>query len=315
MALPVWTDLAEMARKARGPLQVMVHNIFRQSVLLDAARFKTITGAAEDYATTRVLPEPQRRAINAQFSRSRGSSDRDHEALRVYGGLVGHDRAAAQMGLADPVTAIRDYTRSIRLLIDYDMIYGDPDTSSLQMAGLQYWAEDSGVTSETSISAGSTANGAALSVKLLRNAIDNCHPEPSFIVCGEPMRNVLTGGSEDVDLTGFVTFGEAWGRRLAFFDGLPIITLKRDYQNTRILDFTEAAASGTATATSLYIVAHDEDAGWYPFQNGAGMAAPVDLGAIASFDEQELTWLLATARVDPRAVVRVKHIGNLAMAA
>lgn len=316
MAVPEYITLEESARRVgQGDvLGAMVHTVFRQSQLLNRLRFKTIAGAADTFLLETQLPTPQRRQLNATFTATRSVSDIGSVAARVYGGRIQHDRAMAQMGLFNSAREMARLTQAQRLLCEYDLIYGDPEADVSAFAGLQWWAENSGVTADTSITAGSTSGGAALSVKLLRDAIDNANPAATHLVMSEPLRNLLTGGAESTGVAGFVTWQtDPFGRRIASFDNLPIVTMRFDHTNTRILGFNEAAASGAATATSLYIVSHVPDEGWFPFQNGGPSVTP--LGAVPTYADLELQWILATNRVDPRSVIRVKHIGNLAIVA
>jgi len=51
------------------------------------------------------------------------------------------------------------------------------------------------------------------------------------------------------------------------YNGLPILTVDLDNAGTAILPFTEAATSGTATATSIYIMSMGND-GLIGLQNG-----------------------------------------------
>ena len=315
MAASTYMTLEEMLREVPpgAPSQAQIIMSFRQSVLLDALRIRNIGNAGADYTVTTELPTVQRRGLNEDFAQSsRGNVEPGHEGLRIYGVRLQDDRAARRMGLSDPAAQNRGAARATRLTLESDLITGDPDTNPKTMAGFQFWAENSGQTASTSISAGSTAGGAALSVKALRDAIDECM-DPSFMVMSQYMRNRLTGGAEDTGVAGYIEWQDGpFGRRIASFDGLPIVTVQKDVSNARLLPFSEAAASGGSTATSIYIVSQGPE-GWYMFQNG--MPQVDEMAVTASQVPRELMWLCASVATNPFSVIRLKHIGDLAVVA
>lgn len=310
MALPTYLTLDQMLKSTPGnrPSTAQVISIFRESVFLNSRRFKDIGGAAESYEIEANLPTTEKRALNANFTDAGGGrTGLEHEALRIYGLKLHEDEAARKMGIATPSVQNAMAAKSTRLTLEYDSWYGDPNTDALSVGGFQYWAENSGDTTETSQSAGATSGGAALSVFKLREAIDSCI-DPVALVMGQTMRNRLTGGAENTAAAGYVTYSEAFGQRLAFFDDLPIITMQRDTSNTKIGAFTEAAASGSSTASSIYILG----SAYYWFQNGG--PDMTDLPQADSQLPRRLMWLVGC--VGPRySVVRLKHIGNLAVVA
>jgi len=312
MAAPTYLTLAESAKSMTSALDMAVHNTFRESILLNSLSFKTVTGASVDYANVTALPTPATRALNQTFSVSQGQTAPGNEPLKIYGGRIGSDTAGEQMGILDPVEQTIWYARAMRLLLEYDFIYGDKSTDPLQVRGLQDFAETSTATTDTSISAGTTSGGAALSLRALRDAIDNCRPGATHLVMSDKMRNLLTGASEATGVSGYVTHEmNDFGKRVFSFDGLPIIVMERNHLNQRILDFTEAASTGASTATSIYVISHVPEVGYFPGQNGTITTTPI--ARTTSQNVREMQWLINTVRVDPRAVVRIKHIGNLAM--
>ena len=316
--MPELTTLEDALRKQRaGSLGAVAVSEFRKSVLLDSVTFKNIEGAHDEYERETQLPEAQRRAVHGTYNRSRGTNTLGTEGLRIYGSQMGHDRFLARTGNLDVVSQTRTHVRSIRLFLEFEVVYGDPsdDSEPGQVAGLQYLAEHSyGNESETSISAGSTAGGEPLSLRAFQDAIDMCYPNPTHIICGKKMRNVITSGSRDADVSGHINYEQdSFGRRIAMFDGLPILALDRDHNNNRLLPFNEAAASGSATAGSIYIVSHmPEEGGWYMFQNG-DVFVDEDKNTSNPIKDRDIEWYVATNRPQPTAVIRLKHIADAPM--
>lgn len=318
MATPEYFTLEDIHRRMpAGSLGSVVVSEFRDSVLLDRLTFKNITGAHDEFKRETQLPTPQRRGVHGEFERTRSTNTLGTEGLRIYGTKMGHDRFLSKTGNFDVVSETRAHTRAIRLLLEYEVIYGDPfdDTDIGQVMGLQFLAANSsGYESETNISAGATAGGEPLSLRLFQDAIDNCFPRPTVIICGTTMKNVITTGSRDASVSGRINYTEdSFGRRIAAFDGIPILAMDRDHLNRKILPFNEAAASGPATAGSLYVLSHlPQEGGWYPFMNG-GPFIEEDSGTSKPMKERDIEWYVAANRPQPTSVIRLRHIGNAAM--
>lgn len=316
--MPELFTLEDVARRfPPTTLTSVVISEFRQSVLLDRATFKGITNAHEEYRRETELPTPQRRRVHEAFSRTRSTTTLGTESLRIYGTRMGRDRFIEKVGAFDIVAETRSHTRAIRLLLEFEMIFGDPldDDDPGQIQGFQHMTDNSiGKEAETSLSAGTTAGGAALSLRLIQRAIDFCHPAATMLVMGKEMRNIVTAGSRDVNVSGHINWeSDSFGRRIAFFDDLPIIAMDRDHLNRRILGFTEAAVSGSPTATSIYVVSHNiADGGWYPFMNG-GPFIEEDITQADPIKERDIEWFVGVIRPQPWGVIRIKHIGDLDM--
>lgn len=311
MALPQYLTLDQMLKQTpanRADMAAMLTR-FRRSPFLDSLSFENRPGQAfMQWTETTDLPSAAARGLNENFTPSQGRTEPNFAPFKVYGGEMQQDVASDKMGLSDPLAENARMARSLRLTLEYDAIFADPTSTPKTITGTQYLAENSGDAASTSISAGATANGAALSVFALRNAIDEC-VDPEKIVLSQKLLNRLTGGAEATGVAGYITYQKGdFGRRLAFFDGLPLVPMERTTANARILDFTEAAATGTPTATSLYVTGR----GYRWGQNG-----PPDLTPLArstSQQKREMMWILAN-KASRYSVIRLKHIGNLAVVA
>lgn len=306
MAIPTYLTLDQMLKQtpaSRADL-AMVLTRFRESVFLNSLTFENRPGQAfMQWVETTDLPSTAARALNADFTASQGRTEVNFAPFKVYGGKLQHDEAAEDMGLADPIGENERMARSLRLTLEYDSVYADPSVDRTTLTGMQYLAENSGDTTLTSISAGATSGGAALSKNVLDNTIDKCI-DPMAIVMGQPLRNRFTDGSRDSVVAGAIQWSEdSFGTPLASYGRLPIIPLERTAANVQILGFTEAASTGASTATSLYILGR----GYQWGQNGPPKLTP--LARTGSQMPREMRWILANKA--PRySVIRLKHIGD-----
>lgn len=296
----LFETLEEIARRVQSPSGVLAINIFRDSAFHRAFTWKNLDGqAGDEYLITTELPEAQVRALNGQFELSKGSSDTETNKLRIYGLRVGEDEALADMSLSDRAGNIEMAALSVRKLVETDMIYGNPDDPDqvLHCKGLMHHAETSGY--GASVSAGPDSGGSALSSQLVSDEMAYCRSQGSgctHIVTGQLMASRL---QKDPNATVEVRDGDV------YYNGAKIVPLDQDGDNAPLLDFTEAAATGPATATSIYLVAH-HPTGYYPAQNG--IVKSFDLARTGSQVTDELRGLFLSSRVHPLAVRRIKHI-------
>lgn len=317
--MPEFITLEEVLRRQRvGSLGAVVVSEFRESVLLNAFNFKHISGAHDEYQRETELPEAQRRQVHGEFSPSRGTSTMGTEGLRIYGSQLQHDRFLTRTGNFDIVDEVSRHVRSIRLFLEHEMVYGDPwdEDDPGQIMGLQFLAENSyGNEAETLVSAGNDVGGSPLSLRGFQDAMDNCYPGATMIVCGTSMKNVITTGSKDVNVSGHINWApNSYGTKIAFFNETPILTVDRDHTNTKMLEFTEPdATGGPATTGSIYIVSHrPEQGGYYPFMNG-GPFIEEDSNTHAPLKKRDVEWYVSVNRPQPTSVVRLRHIANAPM--
>ena len=313
---PTLQTIEEVARtEAKVPEQMLAISIFAASVFHSAFRWKNLAGkSGDDYVVTTELPTAGVRALNGEFTTSRGSSDPHSNRLRVYGVQTSEDHLLAEMGLGDRASAIKKGALAVQKLVESEAIYSDPDLPGQQyhLKGLLHHARTSGYPQWTDISAGSDSGGAALSRSLVRDGMSRCRSENSgctHIICGEIQKNKLLADAEaTVEYRDVTSFGRT--NKIPFYNGAQVVPLQQDADFQWLLDFNEAAATGPATATSIYFVAHDET-GFYPAQNGIVKHLALAKTGSQNIDRQE--GLFLTTRNHPLSVVRIKHIGNKPM--
>jgi hypothetical protein len=107
---------------------------------------------------------------------------------------------------------------------------------------------------------------------------------------------------------------DAFGRRVTTYNDLPIYIAFQDNLGSEILPFTEAAASGTSTATSIYCASF-----------GSGMLTGIQNGGIDVRDLGELEtapkyrtrveWYPGIALYHPKAAARLRYVADAAVVA
>src|SRR6185369_13474521 len=129
------------------------------------------------------------------------------------------------------------------------------------------------------------------------------------------MRRRLSAAARLYTVGGYITYDlDAFGRRVTRYNDLPILTAYQDNLGAEILPFTEAAASGTSTASSIYCVSM-----------GDGMLSGIQNGGIQARDLGELEtkpafrtrveWYPGIAMFHPRAAARLRYVADAAVVA
>ena len=188
-------------------------------------------------------------------------------------------------------------------------IKGDNANDPREFDGLQ-----TRLTGSQKIVAGATANGTALSLAKLDEAIDAVEGANALIM-NKAMRRRLTTAARTTSVGGYISYDvDAFGRKIMQYNDLPILIADQDETGTDILGFTEAASSGTATATSIYVVAF-----------GDGMLSGIQNGGIDVRDLGELDtkpvwrtrveWFTGLTLMHPKAAARLWSIADAAVTA
>lgn len=278
------------------------------SDILMTLPFENITGNAMKYNREGSLPGVGFRGVNEGYSASTGVLNPLTEALVIAGGDLDVDKFIIDtMGANQRAVQEAMKVRALSLAWTQKFIKGDTSNDAREFDGLQ-----TRVTGSQVISAGSTANGAALSLQALDEAIDQTL-NPTHLIMNKAMRRRLTVAARDTAIGGFITYQkDAFGRQITMYNDLPILIVDLDNTQTEILGFTEAAASGTATATSIYVVSMG-DGMLMGLQNG-GIDVR-DLGELQTSPvvRTRVEWYNGFGIFNGRAVTRLRHIGNAAV--
>jgi hypothetical protein len=129
------------------------------------------------------------------------------------------------------------------------------------------------------------------------------------------MRRLLSASTRTTSVSGYLTYGsDAFGKQITMYNGIPILVVDQDNLGNEILPFTEAATSGTATATSIYAVALGEGM-LEGIQNGI-----MDVRDLGELDDKpvmrtRVEWYMGLSLQHPRAAARLWSISNAAVTA
>lgn len=272
--------------------------------------FENITGGSLAYNRETALPGIGFRGVNESYTPSTGVLNPLTEVLVIAGGELDVDKFIVQTrGMSQRTTQEAAKIRNLSLTWTRKFIKGDSLSDPREFDGLQVRAVGDQV-----ISAGSTANGAALSLAIMDQAIDQTL-NPTHIIMSKAMARKFSAAARTTSVSGYVTYDvDQLGRRVMQYNGLPILTVDLDGSGTSILPFTEAAASGTDTATSIYIVGMGSDS-LTGLQNGGIMVDDLGILQTAPIYRTRVEWYCGIAAFNGRSITRIKHIGDLAIVA
>lgn len=304
--------LVEAAKLESGDVikQAIIELYAGSSDILANLPFDSIAGNAMKYNREDSLPGVGFRGVNESYTPSTGVLNPLTEALVIAGGDLDVDKFIVDtMGQAQRSTHEGMKVRALALAWTRGFIKGDNQSDPRTFDGLQVRATGGQV-----ISAGNTAGGAALSLTILDQAIDQTL-NPTHLIMSKAMRRRLTQAARNTSVGGFITYStDSFGRRITNYNDLPILIVDLDNVGTAILGFTETAASGGNTATSIYVVSFG-DGMLMGLQNGGVDVR--DLGELqtAPVYRTRVEWYNGVAAYHGRCITRLKFIGDLAIVA
>lgn len=273
--------------------------------------FRDISGGLDGITQESVLPAAETRGVNEAFAVSEGRIDEIIQSLKIYGGDIGIDpfilatkgaeQAARHIGLK--VKAI-----SNRWVLDF--IKGDSLANLRDFDGIQNRVSGA----FNVISAGVTAGGAALSLALLDDAIQRCH-SPRALLMGRGMSVRMTQAGRAPTVSNITTEKNEFGRPVTMYNDLEVIPITDNSANDNILGFTEIdQPAGASTASSIYVVGVGDE-GLEGIQNGRFRVRGLGESAGGQVPSQDtrVEWYNNFHMNHPRSVIRVQHIGDLAI--
>lgn len=304
--------LIEAAKLQTGDVfrDTVVEMFPANSELLSALPFQTIAGNALKYNREETLPGIAFRGYNESYTESTGVINPITETLHIIGGDADVDRQLVKsMGAGVRSTHVNMKVKALTQSWTEKFVKGDNATDPREFDGLQ-----NRLTGSQVIEAGTTANGEALKLTKLDEVIDAVD-NPTHILMNRTMKRRLSAAARLYTVGGFINYElGAFGRRVMSYNDLPIITIDQDNEGNEILPFTEAAASGTATACSIYVVSFG-DGNLVGLQNG-GIEA-YDLGEIDASPvyRTRIEWAAGIAMFGAKAAARLKYIADAAVVA
>lgn len=300
--------LVEAAKINSGDVirSAVIEMFAQESDILQVLPFEDIQGNALKYNRESALPGVAFRGVNEAFAESTGVLNPMTEALVIAGGDLDVDRFIIQtQGMAVRSTHERMKVKALAAGWTAKFVKGDSTSDPREFDGLQRRLVGAQV-----IDAGNTAGGAALSLAKMDEAIDavdNC----THLLMSKAMRRKFTAAARDTAVSGYITYGvDAFGRRVARYNDLPILVAYGSNGGDDILPFNEAAASGAATATSIY-----------PLSLGPARLSGIQNGTMDVRDLGELQaqpvfrtrveWYNGIVLEHGRAAARLRYIGDL----
>lgn len=304
--------LVEAAKLETGDVlrQAIIEIYAGSSSILANLPFENIKGNALKYNREGAYPGVGFRGVNEAYTASTGVLNPVTESLVIAGGDLDVDKFILDtMGQNQRSVHEAMKVRALALSWTNKFINGNTATDLREFDGLQIRTTGAQV-----ISAGSTANGAALSLAKLDEAIDQCL-NPTHLIMNKGMARRLSAAARLYTVGGYITYElGAFGQRVMMYNGLPILMVDLDNQGNAILGFDEPAASGTDTATSIYVVSMGSD-GLVGLQNGGIDVRDMGELQTAPVLRTRVEWYNGMAIFNGRAVVRLKNIADAAVVA
>lgn len=304
--------LVEAAKLETGDVirQAIIELYAGSSDILMALPFESISGNALKYNREQSLPGVGFRGVNEAYTASTGVLNPLTESLVIAGGDLDVDKFIVDtMGQGQRSVHEAMKVRALSLAWTLKFIKGDTSSDAREFDGLQ-----TRITGSQKIAAGSTANGSALSLAKLDEAIDQTL-NPTHLIMSKAMARKFSAAARSTSVGGYITYtADAFGRRVMQYNDLPILTVDLDHTGSAILPFTEAATSGTATATSIYIVSMGAD-GVLGLQNGGIDVRDMGELQTAPVFRTRVEWYNGLAVFNGRAATRLWSIADSAIVA
>lgn len=302
--------LVEAAKINSGDVikSAVIEMFAQNSDILMTLPFEDIQGNALKYNREAALPGISFRGVNESFPESTGVLNPVTEALVIAGGDLDVDGFIIRTQ-GEGVRSTHEQMKVKALAAGWTakFIKGDSETNPREFDGLQ-----KRLTNNQVVSAGSTAGGAALSLAALDEAIDAVD-NPTHLIMSKAMRRKFTAAARDPAVSGYVTYSQdAFGRRIAMYNDLPILVAYGANGGDDILPFNEAAGAGAATATSIYVASFG-DGKLTGIQNGDMDVRDIGELQTAPVWRTRVEWFNGIAMYHGRAAARIRNIGNLAI--
>lgn len=280
------------------------------SDILRVLPFTGITGNALKYNREGALPGVGFRGVNEGYTESTGILNPITEALVIAGGDLDVDKFIIDtMGANQRSIQEAMKVRALALNWTAKFIKGNTSNDPREFDGLQ-----TRIVGSQLIAAGATANGTPLSLGKLDEAIDQTL-NPTHLLMSRAMARKFAAAARTPAVAGYLTYSmDSFGKRVMEYNGLPIITVDLDGTGAPILPFTEAATSGTATASSIYVLSLGDE-GLVGLENG-GMSVR-DLGELQTAPKfrTRVEWYNGVAIFNGRAATRLWSISDAAITA
>lgn len=247
--------LVEAAKLESGDVyrQAVIEQYAASSGVLLVLPFDSIAGNALKYNREESLPGVGFRGVNEGYEESTGILNPITEPLVIAGGDLDVDKFILDtMGEAQRSTQEMLKVKSLALAWERVFFKGDMTIEAREYDGLQKRITGPQL---LTMSDSPASGGDALSLIMLDELIDTVN-NPTHIFMNKTMRRRMTQAARTTGVSGFLGWEkDAFGRQVATYNDLPIVTITNDNNDTPILGFNEAApGGGSPTCTSIYVV-------------------------------------------------------------
>lgn len=280
------------------------------SDLLRMLPIEDINGASWSYNLEEGLPAVGFRGINEAFTESTGVINPQVERLRIAGGDIDVDlQLISQNGPNTRSSQEAMKIKAMALTITGKIINGDSATQPREFDGLRTRIGGTQLVEATN----TPGSNGALSLFKLDEAIDVVDGA-THLLMSKAMRNRLSSAARANVGGDMITEIDDMGRRVSFYNGLPILIVDVDETDTKIIAFDEAGPAGGSVSTSIYVVAFGEEK-VMGFQNGG-----IDVRDLGEVDDKPVVrtrveWAVGLVVQHGRAAARVWGITNVAIVA
>ena len=280
----------------------------RASDLLRVMPFIDVPGGSYSYNQEGNLPGVAFRGFNEAYVESAGVINPEVEVLRIAGGDLDVDKQIVRTSGED-VRSTHEAMKVKALALHFagKIINGDSVTNPREFDGLRIRTIGNQLIDPTTTPG---ANG-PLSLAQLDAAIDEVD-NPTHLIMSKAMRRKLSSAARSA-VGGDITYDlDEFGRRVAFYDDLPILIADHDDLGARIIDFNEVGPAGGVVSTSVYVVNWSEGM-LTGLQNGT-----MDVRDLGEVDDKpvlrtRIEWLVGLAALHGRSVARVFGIADTAV--
>ena len=310
--------LVEAAKAAMGrdeDLRATVMELYaRSSDLMANMPFENIQGNALQFNREQTLPAVGFRGVNEAFSEGTGKLERVTEALCIAGGDLDVDKfivTTGGPGQREAQEAMK--IKALSLSMTKNLIKGDVTSDPKSFDGLQVrCVNDQLITAQPQDTASATA--ATLTLLKMDELIDSVE-DATHLIMNKKTRRRLSAAARNYTVGGYITYElDAFGRRVTYYNDLPIMVVDKDNENNDIMPHTETADDAGSDAVSVYCVSFAEN-GVVGLQNGE-----MDVRDLGEIDTKpvfrtRVEWYISMAILRPRAATRLWNIADLAVAA
>lgn len=287
--------------------QAVIEMFSENSDILRVLPFEDVPGGSLSYNLEGELPGVAFRGFNEGYTASTGVINPQTEVLRIAGGELDVDRAMIKTRGPD-IRATQEAMKikALSLNIASKIINGNSLTNPREFDGLRVRI---GGNQLVSANLGAPNANSPLSLEALDDAIDRVD-SPNYLIMSKAMRNKLTVASRKVEMAGTIQYAvDDFGRRIGFYNDLPILIADYDDRGQRIIDFNEAGPGGDVVSQSIYVVSIG-DGMLQGIQNG--VMEVEDLGDLKTLPlfRTRVEWLVGLTIMHGRSVSRVWGITN-----